>query len=243
METQQAKPGAIFAAIPRVMTDIDAIGKNRKNIQQDFKFRGIDDVYNEVQKIMAKHGVFTVPEVVNRVYTSRQTAKGSLMMERILTIKYRFYASDGSFVEAVVDGEAMDTGDKTSNKSMSVAHKYALLQVFCIPTEDDKDPDSKSPRPVAPAVRPNASDTKKPDVTQASATKDLADAHEVTANRAKVGADIVKAAEALGLLPQVVQKMAVEGTDKKTSKELSLAELTKFRDRLMHEAGKLGVRA
>ena len=30
----------------------------------------------------------------------------------------------------------MDSGDKSCNKAMSAAQKYAFLQVFCIPTED-----------------------------------------------------------------------------------------------------------
>ncbi len=40
----------------------------------------------------------------------------------------------------------MDSGDKASNKAMSVAHKYAFLQVFCIPTKDDKDPEVDTPQ-------------------------------------------------------------------------------------------------
>ena len=41
---------------------------------------------------------------------------------------YRFYADDESFVEASVIGEAMDTGDKATNKAMSVAYKYSMYQ-------------------------------------------------------------------------------------------------------------------
>ena len=46
---------------------------------------------------------------------------------------------------AVVQGEGMDSGDKSSNKAMSVAFKYACFQVFCIPTEEMKDPDADTP--------------------------------------------------------------------------------------------------
>jgi hypothetical protein len=45
-------------------------------------------------------------------------------------------------------GEAMDSGDKSSNKAMSVAHKYAFLQVFAIPTEEQKDPDGETHEPL-----------------------------------------------------------------------------------------------
>jgi ribosomal 50S subunit-associated protein YjgA (DUF615 family) len=38
----------------------------------------------------------------------------------------------------------MDSGDKASNKAMAVGHKYALLQLFAIPTEEQKDPEYDS---------------------------------------------------------------------------------------------------
>lgn len=37
----------------------------------------------------------------------------------------------------------MDTGDKATNKAMSIAFKYACFQVFCIPTEEMIDPDAE----------------------------------------------------------------------------------------------------
>jgi len=58
----------------------------------------------------------------------------------------------------------MDSGDKAANKAMSVAHKYAFLQVLAIPTKETKDPDHesyeikpKSPnnvQPIAPTIAP-----------------------------------------------------------------------------------------
>ena len=133
----------IYQAMAEVMKDIDAVGKNQKNQQQGFKFRGIDDVYNAVHPILAKHGVFTVPTVLNERTEERQTRNGGNLIYRILTMKYTFFASDGSSVEAVVIGEGMDSGDKGANKGMAIAHKYALLQTLCIPTEDMIDPDSE----------------------------------------------------------------------------------------------------
>jgi hypothetical protein len=35
------------------------------------------------------------------------------------------------------------------NKAMSVAYKYALMQIFCIPTEEEKDTEFNSPEVVA----------------------------------------------------------------------------------------------
>jgi hypothetical protein len=39
-------------------------------------------------------------------------------------------------------GEAMDSGDKATNKAMSAAYKYACMQAFSIPTEGDNDADA-----------------------------------------------------------------------------------------------------
>jgi hypothetical protein len=129
----------IYQALAAVMKEVGAIGKNQKNAQQKFNFRGIDDVYNHVQPLMAKHGVFSVPTVLNERTEDRQTRSGGNLIYRILTIKYTFYAEDGTSVEA------MDSGDKGANKAMAVGHKYALLQVLSIPTEDMPDPDSETP--------------------------------------------------------------------------------------------------
>ncbi len=138
--------GLIYKKIALCMKEIEAVSKDRKNDQQNYKFRGVDDVYNELHSILAKHGVFTVPEVLDERTEERQTAKGYNLIYRVLKIKYTFYAEDGSNVIAIVIGEGMDSGDKATNKAMSVAHKYSLLQVFCIPTKDDKDPEIDSPQ-------------------------------------------------------------------------------------------------
>jgi hypothetical protein len=146
----------IFEAMAEVMRDVDAIGKNQKNQQQGFKFRGIDDVYNAVHPILAKHGVFTAPTVLTERTEERQTKSGGNLLYRILTIKYTFFASDGSSFESTVVGEGMDSGDKAANKAMAVAHKYALLQTLCIPTEDMIDPDSQVPEPSVPKPKAKA---------------------------------------------------------------------------------------
>ena len=133
----------IYESICAVMSDVGAIGKNTKNIQQGFMFRGIDAVMNALQPAMLKNHIFVVPEVLEQTREERQTAKGGTLLYSILRMKYTFYAEDGSSVSAVVIGEGMDSGDKASNKAMSIAFKYACFQVFCIPTEEMKDPDAE----------------------------------------------------------------------------------------------------
>jgi hypothetical protein len=136
--------GQIYAAISAAMADISAIGKDKYNQQQGFKFRGIDDVMNALKPILTKNKIFTVPQVLEQTREIKVTAKGGELRYSLLKIAFRFYATDGSFIEAVTLGEGMDSGDKASNKAMAIAYKYALFQVFCIPTEEMTDPDGES---------------------------------------------------------------------------------------------------
>lgn len=142
----------IYSAIPAIMDEIGHIGKDKKNQQQGFMFRGIDQVMNTMKPLMAKHGVFAMPEVVETQRSERTTKSGGNLIYTIHKIKYHFVASDGSEVCATVVGEGMDSADKSSNKAMAVAFKYACFQVFCIPTEEmaKDDPDGYSPESSVP---------------------------------------------------------------------------------------------
>lgn len=143
-------PGpAIYAAMSRVMQDIGAVGKNQKNEQQGYRFRGIDAIYQAAQLVLAKHGVVCVPKVLSTEWAELQSRSGGTMRHLKALIQYTFYAADGSSVEAVTLGEAMDSGDKSAYKAMSGASKYALLQTFMIPTDEPKDPEVESPETVA----------------------------------------------------------------------------------------------
>lgn len=132
----------IHEALSEIMAEVPAIEKDRRNQQQGYQFRGIDDVYSAVHPLFVKHGVFSVPTVLEERSEERTTKNGSALIYRILRIKYDFFAKDGSSVSATVIGEGMDSGDKASNKAMAVAHKYAILQILSIPTEDEKDPEN-----------------------------------------------------------------------------------------------------
>lgn len=135
----------IYESITKIMEEIPAIGKDQTNKTQGFKYRGIDDVMNTLQPLLSKNKVFTVPQILEQTREERTTNKGGNLIYSICKIKYIFYAEDGTYIEAVTVGEGMDSGDKATNKAMAIAMKYALFQVFCIPTEEMKDPDGETP--------------------------------------------------------------------------------------------------
>ena len=118
------------------------------NKTQGFKYRSIDAVMNALNPAMIKHKIFCAPEVIEQIREERTTGKGSTLIYSVCKIKYRFFTVDGSYIDAVVVGEGMDSGDKATNKAMSVAFKYACFQTFCIPTENlIDDPDADTPEP------------------------------------------------------------------------------------------------
>jgi len=135
----------IYSAICGVMKDVGAVGKDSENTFDKYKFRGIDAVMNALYPAMVKNGLFVVPEVLEQSREDRLSKKGDPLIYSVSKVKYTFYAEDGSHVSAVVIGEGMDRGDKSMNKAMSAAFKYACFQTFCIPTDEMKDSEKDSP--------------------------------------------------------------------------------------------------
>jgi hypothetical protein len=161
----------IYAAISACMSEIGAIGKDNHNQQQNFNYRGIDQVMNALQPIMVKNHVFVVPQVLEQTREERTTAKGAHLLYSILKVKYTFFADDGSSIDSIVIGEGMDSADKSSNKAMAAAFKYACFQTFCIPTEETHpDPDADTP-PQSQPTKPNQQQPKPPQNANPSIAK------------------------------------------------------------------------
>ena len=137
----------IYGLIQKAMGMIGAIGKDstatNQSGRQMYKFRGIDAVYNALNPVMAELGLFICPEILDQTREERVTSNQARLVYTILTIKYTMYAPDGSNISMTVVGEGMDSGDKSANKAMSVALKYAMFQLFMIPTEEMIDPDAE----------------------------------------------------------------------------------------------------
>lgn len=149
----------IHSRLLAIMKEVGTIGKDRKNESQNYKFRGIDDVMNELHERFSTHGVFILTDIIDQRHEERPTKSGGLNIYRINTYKFTFMAEDGSHVVSTQIGEGMDNGDKASNKAASVALKYALMFMFLIPTNDQKDPendshDLKAEKPTTKASQP-----------------------------------------------------------------------------------------
>lgn len=145
----------VFKAIEGVMADLSKIGisKDKTNQQQGFKYRGVDDVMNELSALLPKHGLLILPRVTKREFVERVSAKGNPLFYTTLEIEYDFVSTEDGSKHTVgpMIGEAMDSADKSANKAMAIGYKYVCFQAFCIPTEAVKDPDEEVHEPLSPA--------------------------------------------------------------------------------------------
>lgn len=130
--------GLIYKKIISVLKEIEAISKDHKDEEHNFMFRSIDDIYNALNPLFKKHGIFTTSEVVN----SAQSFNGNVK-KIILDVKFTFFAEDGSSVSSTTRGESVEKEDKGTSIAQSFAHKYALTQMFLIPTSNENPSDPR----------------------------------------------------------------------------------------------------
>lgn len=148
---------AIFGAMSAIKRGLIAVSKDRQNAQQGYKFRGIDDVFNAMHPLLAEQGVTTLPRVLTTETTERTTKNGSVQFHVRQEIEFTFLAPDGSaLIVGPMAAEALDTSDKASNKCMSFAMKYMLLNTFTIPTDDVSEGDKETPEAGQRAEQPEA---------------------------------------------------------------------------------------
>jgi hypothetical protein len=186
----------VYARIAAVSAELakEGISKSRSNAQQGYKFRGIDEVLNALAPLLSKHQLVIIPRILSRECTERQTQKGGVLFSVVVAAEFDFISAvDGSKHTARTYGEAMDSGDKATNKAMSAAYKYAAFQAFCIPTEGDNDADATTHADIKPAPVRISEDQrtvlndivadkgwKIPDVTELLRTHGFAKSTEIT---------------------------------------------------------------
>ncbi|MGW5304876.1 ERF family protein [Streptomyces griseoluteus] len=120
----------VFTAINAVMRDAMPVGKDRRNEQQNYAFRGIDDVMSAMAGPLRNHGVFILPTIADH-----QQQRDGKMTRTLITMRYRVYGPAGDCLVAEVPGEAFDFADKATNKAQSAALKYLLFTLFMLPVD------------------------------------------------------------------------------------------------------------
>jgi hypothetical protein len=130
--------------LAQVAFDLGPIGKTEQNKEQGFNYRGIEQILAKAGPLMAAAGIVWLPKVIDRQVEIILVGKYQKPWRLVsLTVEYRIVGPKGDAVTCVSYGEGFDPGDKSGNKAMSGAFKYALLQVLGISSghhDADSDP-------------------------------------------------------------------------------------------------------
>lgn len=203
--TTPEKPPAIHASVCAIIGALAerGIAKSKKNQQQGYHFRGIDDVYAALSPLLAQHHVAVYPYVEDRTVTERETKNGGVLFYVVCRVRFTLVSAlDGSKVETVVVGEAMDSADKATNKAMSAAYKYFALLTFSPPVEGQDDADFQTHEVVA-AVPP---------AKKQAIAFDLVEEATAAIAAAKTRADLFSVADRIGA-------SKFSGTDREMARE------------------------
>lgn len=129
----------VLAALLAVQRDIhtSGIGKTRRNKEQNFDFRGIDDALRAFAPLFTSHAVLCAPKFHDLVISARQTKSGGTTYNVQVQGTFAFTSvEDGStYVVGPVYGEANDGQDKAISKAESVAFRQMLFIAFAVPHE------------------------------------------------------------------------------------------------------------
>lgn len=135
----------VYQAINRVQSALGKVGISKDSQAMGYKFRGIDAVYNHLAPLIGEHGLCILPRMLSRQCEERVSAQNKALFYVTVEAEFDLVCSeDGSKHTVKTFGEAMDSGDKATNKAMSAAFKYACFQAFCIPTEGDNDSENET---------------------------------------------------------------------------------------------------
>lgn len=164
----------VHQAIGAVIREMGGVGKNQRNKEQGYNFRGIDDVLKVLHPLLGEHGVFICPDVIEREYEERVSAKGTVGHCCHLHVRFTIYGPEGDSVQLSTWGEGLDYGDKSTNKAATAAYKYALFELFAIsdPADDadhETPPEGRTTRRSAPS-RPIPADPETGEVMDKAAT-------------------------------------------------------------------------
>lgn len=138
------EPLGVVKAVVAVMGEIGPIAKDRVNRQQNFNYRSIDQIYDALNQLLAKHGLVIFSSGVEPLKEESWTTRTDAKAFRVAA-KFTFTivsTEDSSQLVMVVMAEAADYGDKAYAKAASMAYKQMALQLFCIPVTDIPDGDA-----------------------------------------------------------------------------------------------------
>lgn len=147
--TRSADIGPVARKIHAVMSEVEKVGKDRKNEFQKYKYAGEADVVKVIRAAMVNHGLVAVPNLTSKsTIDAGATKSGTSQWLTEITVEYTMIDIEtGSFITASFAGAGIDSGDKGLYKAFTGCNKYFLLKSFQIETDDDPEKESPERQP------------------------------------------------------------------------------------------------
>ena len=150
----------ITQRLAAITGEIGAIGKTETNPQLRFAYRGIDSIRNKLNPLLTKYQVVMTCQILSWDVDEREVEKETSQGKKYLQVayhckahaKYNFSCDAGELSTEVI-ASSIDYSDKAPTQVMSMLQKSAYIQIFCLQTEDEKDPDSQTPEVKPPAQK------------------------------------------------------------------------------------------
>lgn len=138
MSVSEPANAALAKAINQVMKAVPYVQKGGENTFHHYRYASEADFLAALQPAMVEAGLALVP---NRVKSTREpaapTQKGKAQWLTHVEVEYLLIHSSGAQITIAALGCGIDGEDKGTYKAMTGALKYALRQLFLIPTGDD----------------------------------------------------------------------------------------------------------
>lgn len=132
---------SVHERMVRVMGALSYIPKERSE-GVNYQFRSVDAVFNHLHGLLAEHGLFPSPRVLDDWQVNMIPGTNNRQQTQALfRVCVDMYAVDGTMVTLGPGlAQSHDYGDKAVYQAQQNAIKYVLLEAFCIPTaEQDMD--------------------------------------------------------------------------------------------------------
>lgn len=160
-ETKEAPAANVVEALARVMRDLPGIGKDERAAegQGGYAYRGIEAITRHAQVLLAREGIVPVPRVVAWERDEVAVGNNKVWHDERIQVVYRFTRGGDDYVDVgPIPAVGRDGTDKGTNKAMTQAFKYALIQVLCISDRaDDADGQPSEEGQAAPEAQRRSS--------------------------------------------------------------------------------------
>lgn len=150
---EQKKKTNLITKLAEITEEIKRIPKNGYNEFNKYHYMLESDIKEVVRAEMSKRNVVLIGSELENVTTPVTTRKGNTEYQVKITKEMTVYDGDsGETIKFNATGVGQDSGDKAQYKAETGLIKYALNNLFLIPSGDDPESNGKKLQPEKPVL-------------------------------------------------------------------------------------------